>query len=641
MTAPAPALRISDARTWPAGLRRVVLWLVPVVFLLWVYRYGVRTWFIADDFAWIGLSQRVHSFHGLLNALFAPAAQGTIRPWSESGFFLLFRHFFGLDSLPLRICAFTTMAADAILVAWIAQRITASEIAGISAAILWAANGALSTPMAWNSAYNEILCPLFLLTALALFIRHTETGRHAFWWWQVVVFTLGFGVLEINVVYPALAAAYVLFAVPPEKRRKLLVSLVPLFCISVGYYLMHMAVAPLPKDGPYAVHIDSRIIKTLALYWKWSLRPETDSTRPGALIFWTLTVALTAFLVRQLTKHRHSCWFFAAWYLITLAPMLPLPLHHTGYYVTIPLIGLAMLAGWAVAEAFAAAPIWRITAVLLCAAYLIEMVSFDRTATRWWVDQSRQVKGLVLGVQSAEQTHPDRTIVLDAISGTLYDNSIAHSAIAAVGLREIYLAPSAAEVIHPVDDGGKLAHLILDFATLRNAVTHEQVVVYSDVGDHLRNITGVWERSDSGRGSPNEAPDPLPRRVEVGNPLFGYLLGPEWFGSEPPGVRWMPQQATLSLHGPDSSREKLLLEGFCPDSQLRASAPHLMVSVDGMPLETAEICATDSNFKRLFEVPASLVGRDSVKIAISVDHVLNEPGGNRRLGLLFGTIAFQ
>src|SRR5580698_6177702 len=159
--------------------------------------------------------------------------------------------------------------------------------------------------MAWSAAYNEALCPLFLLTALACFIRYVETGRRVFWWWQVVGFTLGFGALEVNVVYPALAAAYVLFVADASKRRKLLLGLIPLVGISVAYFFVHNAVAPLSSGGPYGVHFDSRIFRTLALYWKWSLLPPTWIAggrfgRMGPEIFWILTTALSAFLIREI-----------------------------------------------------------------------------------------------------------------------------------------------------------------------------------------------------------------------------------------------------------------------------------------------------------------------------------------------------
>ena len=170
------------------SLGNAIWWLVPIVFLFVLYADGLQTWFAQDDFAWLSLLRDVHSFHDVIHALFAPAAQGTIRPWSERGFFLLFESLFGLDSLPFRICVFVTMAADLTLVAWITRRITGSSAAGAFAAMLWTANTALVTVMSWSSSYNEALCSLFLLGALALFIRYTETGRTP----VVVVATGGF-----------------------------------------------------------------------------------------------------------------------------------------------------------------------------------------------------------------------------------------------------------------------------------------------------------------------------------------------------------------------------------------------------------------------------------------------------------------
>jgi hypothetical protein len=630
---------------------RLLWWALPIVFLLWLYSDGLKVWFMADDFAWLGLLREVHSSRSLLNALFAPEAQGTIRPWSDRGFFLLFESLFGLDSLPFRICVFITMAANLTLVVWITRRITGSPAAGFLAAFLWTANASLSTVMAWSSAYNEALCPLFLLTALACFIRYVETGRRVFWWWQLVVFTLGFGALEVNVVYPALAAAYVLFVAEASKRRKLLLSLIPLVGISVAYFLAHSAAAPLSNEGLYGVHFDSRIFRTLALYWKWSLLPPTWSAggrfgRMGPAIFWTITIALSAFLIREITKKRYAVLFFASWFLITLAPMLPLPGHHSDYYLTIPVIGPAMLGGLGIARALSN---WRQPAVgrllpacavlILLAAYMRVMIPTARTATRWWLDRSQAVRGLVLGVQAAEEAHPGKTVVLDGVKSDVYDSSMGESAIFSVGLNEAYLTPASRDTIHPAEDFGKLAHLILDAGSLQRGITHEQVVVYSYLGDHLRHVTGVWERSVANRVSSNQTPDPLPRRVEVGNPLLAYLLGPEWYALES-GIRWMPRRATVRLAGPVAGTDKLLLEGDCPEQQLKAGPLHLSVTVDGIPLASAEIGNPELHFRRLFVMPPSLAGRDSVEVAISVDRVFHEEGG-RELGLVFGTVAFE
>ena len=615
------------------------LWLAPLVFMFWLYADGLHTWFSADDFAWLGLIHNVRSPHDLISALFSPAAQGTIRPWSERGFFLLFESLFGLDSLPFRICVFVTMAANLTLVAWITRRITGSPAAGAFAAMLWTANTALVTVMSWSSSYNEALCSLFLLAALALFIRYVETGRSAWWWWQLVVFTLGFGALEINVVYPALAAAYVLFAVPAEKRRRLLAGLLPLFCISVAYFLLHRAAVSLPADGPYAVHVDRRIFRTFAAYWKWSLVPQTwkdvgHSARSEHAIFLILTLALVAFAAKQLANRQYEILFFAFWYLATLAPMLMLPDHRTDYYLTIPLIGLAMLGGWGVSQARLSRWAWQAATLIPLIAYLGCMIPVSRTATRWWLDRSQEVRGLVLGIQAAEAAHPGKTVVVDGIAGDLYDASLGDAAVTSIGWNEAYLTPAARDTIRPTYDLGRFPHLVMEPEPLRKALTHEEVVVYSDVGDHLRNITGVWERKLAVPSSPDQEP----RWIEVANPLLGYLLGPEWFPVDN-GRRWMPGRATVRLGGPRSAKDRLLLEGSCP-KQLKAGDVHLSVTVDGIPLGNAQIIHPENDFRRLFDMPPSLTGKSTVTVVIAVDQVFHEPGG-RELGLTFGTIAIQ
>ncbi len=624
-------------------LGNAIWWLFPIAFLFVLYADGLQTWFAQDDFAWLSLLGTVHNFHDVVHVLFDPAAQGTIRPWSERGFFLLFESLFGLDSLPFRICVFVTMAANLTLVAWITRRITGSPAAGAFAAMLWTANTALVTVMSWSSSYNEALCSLFLLSALALFIRYVETGRSVWWWWQMVVFTLGFGALEINVVYPALAAAYVLFVVPEEKRpeekrRRFLAGLIPLFLISVAYFLVHRAVVPLPTDGPYALHLDRRIFRTFAAYWKWSLVPQTwkdvgHSALSERAIFWILTLALMAFSAKKLANRHYQVLFFALWYLITLSPILPLPDHRSDYYLTIPLIGLAMLGGWGISQALHTGWTWQVATLIPLVAYLGCMIPLSRSASRWWLDRSQEVRGLVLGVQAAEATHPGKTIVLDGITSDLYNASLADSAVTSVGLREAYLTPGSRDTIHPVNDLGRLPHLVMEPGPMRNALTHDEVVVYSDVGDHLRNITGVWERSQSGL-----LPDQEPRWIEVGNPLLAYLLGPEWFSLEN-GFRWMPARATVRLGGPRSAKDQLLLEGYCP-RQLKAGDVHLSVTVDGIPLGNAQIIHPESSFHRLFDMPPSLTGKTTVTVAIAVDQVIHEPGG-RELGLTFGTIAIQ
>src|SRR5205085_8921852 len=95
-----------------ARLTNALYWTGPSLLCLLLYWRGFTAWFRADDFAWLGGGIYIQNFHDLLSALFAPQAQGTIRPLSERAFFMLGFSLFGLDALPFKIIVFSTQFAS-------------------------------------------------------------------------------------------------------------------------------------------------------------------------------------------------------------------------------------------------------------------------------------------------------------------------------------------------------------------------------------------------------------------------------------------------------------------------------------------------------------------------------------------------
>ena len=617
-------------------LSATLWWLLPVAFLVVFYRDGLSTWFVADDFAWLSLLRLARVRHDLLHELFAPMAQGTIRPWSERGFFMLLESIFGFDALPFRLVVFAAAAADIILIAWITLRATASRVAGFMAPLLWTVNTALVRPMTWDSTFNEVLCPLFLLGALALYIRYIDTGQRKLWWWQVVVFSLGFGALEINIVYPALAAAWLL-----SRDRKgavaQLTTILPQTAISTLYFLLHRLAAPIPTAGTYALFFDTSVLKTMALYWKWSLVPEPmerfgHSHILAILAFVTISLAIVGFVATQLSKRRTTVLFFLSWFAITLIPILPLSNHRTDYYLTIPVIGLAMLGAAAAGQYWNQPLKQRALMAIPLGAYFFVMIPVTRAVTRWTLSQSLQVRTLVLGVSAARHTHPGKVIVLSGVGTDLYNLSFLHSPFFALGIDSVYLTPESALTIHPERDAEQLQTLTPAPEALWHGITHDEVVVYSLESDHLRNITEGYTRQLASR-----TVDRLPSHVDVGNFLYSWLLGPAWL-SPIDGVRWMPGSAALRL-GVPAGGTSLELEGSCPETQLLAAPRHLMVLVDGVIAGDTRIYDPESSFRRLFPMPALLAGKKSVEVEIRVDPVDRKDGQD--YGLVFGNITIR
>jgi hypothetical protein len=242
----------------------------------------------------------------------------------------------------------------------------------------------------------------------------------------------------------------------------------------------------------------------------------------------------------------------------------------------------------------------------------------------------------MLGVLAARSTHPGKTIVVDGVTTELFNLSLGDSSLAAVGAGDVYLTPESALKIKPAPDMADLDTLVLDPLAMRHAVTHEQVVVYSFETDHLRNVTEKVTR-DYTRSSGLRA-GRLPSRIDVGNPLYSWLLGPEWLAPES-GVRWMPGRATLRLGVPQEGATVLELGGYCPETQLLQSPRHLMVLVDGELAADTRIYDPESQFHRLMPITVDLAGKTEVNLEIRVDPVDRKDG--QYYGLVFGKIALR
>ena len=632
---------IAAARPGPEGTaspamqkaRAASTWLLPPLFCLTLYWYGLWCWFRQDDFAWLQLSGHVHGWSDFWRVMFAPMAEGTIRPWSERGFFMALYTLFGFSALPFRICVFLTQFANLTLIRAIAQRLTGSAAAGVWAALLWTANSALIVAMTWSSAYNQVLCGFFLLLAFYFLLRFIETGGRRFYSLQWAVFLLGFGALEINVVYPALAALYTWLLARPFFRRTL-----PLFLPSIAFTALHFAVAPDPVPALYQTHFDLRILKTFATYCYWARgRQRYEGSWPrilwpaGAVL---LLLGLGIFALRQTRRGSRLALFFAGWFAILLAPVLPLPDHVLEYYLTLPTIGPAILGGWGLARAWRSRPIYRACAAALLLIYLSPLPeNWKETRARYRF--SRRIERVVRGVEEARRLHPGSVILLRDADDTLFWNGLLDRPFAVAGISDVYMAPESVGLLTPHPELGDLSSFILPQAATLAGLRARKVVVYSLAGERLRNITGVYEAT-AGVALRKETP----RRVDVASDLLGDLLGEGWYARET-NQRWMGKRASVRLGGPGRMGGRLSLSGYCPREQWGAGPLPLRVSVDGRPLPVRPIPPGTGAFEFDYELPAGLAGAESVVVSVEAGRTFTLPGETRELGVVFGVFEIR
>jgi hypothetical protein len=608
-------------------------WTVPALICLAVHWEGFRAWFRADDFAWLSLYSHIQSFPDLLGALFHPEAQGTIRPWSERAFFIVGYALFGLNALPFRIVIFATQFVGLALTQAIGARLTGSRAAGFCAAILWTINSSSMEPLGWACVYNEVMCAAFLLGALYLLMRYIETGDRRYKFGEWAVFLLGFGALELNVVYPALAAGYTLLCTcdrPPDlsARRRRVLDTLPMFAVSILYTAIHAWVAPPSQTGGYAMHFGASLFRTLGVYWMWSVGPVYLETPPH-LRRWMLLAAiaivslgLLVFLGRKLRTGYPAALFGIVWYLVTFAPTLPLRDHMTEYYPYIPVIGLAWLGGWGLTEAWNRGGAARTAAVGLAALYVGLVVPRTVRASYWNYGLTEKSRDLVAGVARARQLHPGKAILLDNVDEDEFLNAVRDKAFALIHAQQIYLTPGSEKRLTQDAEWGRVEDYVLDPSVAAQALDRGEAQVYDVRGGTLRNITSLYRLTLQAAG--------LPLRVSVSDSLTAYLLGPGWYALDI-DHRWMGKRATLRMGAPGEPGRRLYLTGYSAEALGQAE---MKVSVDGIVLPAAAV--RPGPFAVAFGLPDSVVGKPEMQVAVEVNKTFRPSGDPRDLGLSFG-----
>jgi hypothetical protein len=612
---------------------RWLYWIFPPLFCVYIYWYALNGWFQQDDFVWLGLLRDVHGPRDLFLALFKPTIHGTWRPWSDRAFFLTFRALFGLEGLPYHIWIFLTQFANLALLSDIARRLTGSRVAGFCAPILWIGNAALVMAMSLACLYKDILCSFFLLLAFYFFLRHIETGARRYYVWQWVVFLLGFGAMETNLVYSGVAASYALLCARPYLRKTL-----PLFIPSIVFVSLNMLLVARRSSGPYSIHIDWSIPVTLSKYWFAMLVPlnvkdftrfHESSVRAGAIV---ITLALVAFVAWQGWRRNWLPVFFLSWFVFGLAPVLPLREQFWPYYATTASLGLAMLAAYALSTALENRRkqrwLWHTAAVALALVFLAPSATVARRAAKWWYQRSVRVRNMVTGVAEAAELHPGKTIVLDGVDNTLFWAGIWYGGFKAAGLPAVYLTPGSESRITPDPNLGGPQDYVLPAQALRAGLETGQIKVYSIDGARLTDTTQPYLRKAIQSASLSEEP----MRIDIASPLMQSFLGGGWYGAED-GHRWMAQQASVRLGGPRNSAQTLHLAGFCPGPRT------LIVSADGKPMKP--VLLREGAFDVSFPLAPELVGKKEIEVTIHVDRTFRPSNDARDLGLTFGVVEIR
>jgi hypothetical protein len=587
-----------------------------------------------DDFAWLSLHRQVYDLDSFLHAMFAPMAQGTVRPLSERLFFLSFWHLFGMDALPYRMLVFATQFANLALIAVITRRLTGSGAAGFLAPLLWLACPVLYTAMVWTSAYNQILSAFFFLLGFYLLLRWVDTGKKRWYAGVWVAFLLGLGALEINVVFPAVAATYLLLF-----ARKRLVAIVPMFVVSAAYAMWNRSAAKGMGSSVYAMNFDPAALfhsmRTYALLaisapMMGYVGPVTDRTY--RLIGYAVLVIMAGFVVRCLFRREWLVLFFLAWFAIILGPYVPLTNHISDYYLTVPTIGLAMFGAWALVRSWHGPGYGRVLLSVTLALFAVPCLWQAYYLTRWNAERSWKVRSLVRNIAAAHKRFPDKSIILYGVDDDLYWTGLHDRPNIALGVTELYLTAATADVIK-VPPELDIASWFIPDVVARDAIRRGKAVVYDVTTQPMRNITAHFAHTLDAR-----ADAAMPALVRVGDANYARFLKDGWYELDR-NMRWTAKRAVLEIAAPKRPGAQLKIEGWVSNLHTGEKPLKVAVFINGQPAGVQTVPKGTLTVNLSYGVPDSVAGSTKMEVAIEVDRTASTPTDNRELGMVLGTVS--
>jgi len=449
------------------------------------------TWFQQTDFIWLDLRNHVTDVPSFLQAMFAPMAQGTFRPLSERGFFLLFTQIFGVRAFPYRLLAFLNQFLNVFLVMLVTRKLTKSALAGFVAPLLWLSSITLIIPMAWTAAYNQIQCATFLLLGLYLFIRYTETGDRKFYWAQWATFVLGLGSLELGVVYPAIALLYaLLFA-----RRYIRSTIPMLAAASVAAFGIRVAAKAQAKPNYDLSFHPASLLATLQEHWR-TLLGFAAFGEPRHLPLWIvssvmclLTAAVLGFVIVQTLKRSFLPLFLLGWFVIVIAPLLAVHMRTLQYYAAIPAIGIAMLGALGLSMA------WRThwsacaSTMALLALYAVPSLLVVHAGESFYRHRADRAHALCQAVAQARQLNPGKILLLKNVDDDLFWSTVYYSQLPVFGWNGVFLAPNSPPLIREDSRFDDISMYFFPDAAILPALRNGSAEVYQIEGQNVKKIT--------------------------------------------------------------------------------------------------------------------------------------------------------
>jgi len=100
----------------------------------------------------------------------------------------------------------------------------------------------------------------------------------------------------------------------------------------------------------------------------------------------------------------------------------------------------------------------------------------------------------------------------------------------------------------------------------------------------------------------------------------------------------MGKRAAVTMFGPRTASEKLLISGYASASALAGGPLRLTILAGGLHVASALLTEKDKPFAIQSELPAALIGKYSIEVVLECSRTFRPPNDSRDLGLVISSL---
>ena len=329
-----------------------------------------------DDFYFLKIANTTSlgGFLNFFNLLKDTEGIGVYRPLTLRVYYFLGSNLFNLNPIPLRIISFITFFAIIFLVGKLVKLLTGNAKVAVLSSFLYAVSVTHFGQLYYIGAFQELFLTMLFLASVMFFVKYEINikAKHSF---RNLILSFLFFILslmskETGVMLPVIfVLTHFYLKITRQTKvsiKKLIFFLFPYAVTLIIYLTLHFFSFGLIKGDSYVWDFSiKRAVNTAVWYFLWSLNlPEMliDFVGPGIhlnpnlLKYWSkdivpifvlfviqMSLATYAFFKSKILKNKPVILFSISWFLVTLSPIVFLPLHKFTYYLTLPLIGVVFL----------------------------------------------------------------------------------------------------------------------------------------------------------------------------------------------------------------------------------------------------------------------------------------------------------